>query len=82
MYVFLLYIGIDVELPIVMKTDNTVAMFMTQNASMGICTRHVDTRHYFIGERNEEGKTKIKFVISCADDSNIFTKIVNQETYK
>jgi hypothetical protein len=41
-------IKIDVELPIVMKTDNIGAMLMAQNVLMGIRTHHVNTRYHFI----------------------------------
>jgi hypothetical protein len=56
MHFILLDIGIDVELSIVVKSDNIGAMFMTQNASTGVHRRHVDTWHYFIREIVEEDK--------------------------
>jgi hypothetical protein len=40
-YFILKDIGIEVELPIVVKTDNVVALFMSQT---GVRSRHVDTR--------------------------------------
>jgi hypothetical protein len=52
----LLDIGIDIELSIVLKTDNIGAMFLTQNTSTGEHRRHVDTRHYFIREIVKEDK--------------------------
>jgi hypothetical protein len=48
MYSLLQDIGFDVELPIVVKTDNIGALFMSQNASTGIHTCHVDTPYPFI----------------------------------
>jgi hypothetical protein len=53
MYFILSDIGIDVELPIVAKTDNISAMFMAQNASTGVRVRHVDTRYHFIRYLNQ-----------------------------
>ena len=41
-YYLLRDIGIEVDLPILVKTDNVGAMFMAQNASSGVRTRHVD----------------------------------------
>jgi hypothetical protein len=61
--------------------DNIGTMFMAQNASTGIHTLHVDTCHHFIRESIEEGTIKIKFVESCDNKSDIFTKNVNQEMY-
>ena len=82
MYFLLQDIGFDVELPIVVKTDNIGALFMSQNASTGVRTRHVDTRYHFIRENVEDGIIKIEFVKSNDNDSDIFTKNVNQDTYE
>jgi hypothetical protein len=43
-YYLLQGIGINIELPIIVKTDNIGAMFMAQNSSSGVRTRHVDTK--------------------------------------
>jgi hypothetical protein len=45
-YYLLREIGIEVNLPITVKMDNVVAMFMAQNASSGVRTRHIDTRFH------------------------------------
>jgi hypothetical protein len=42
-YYLLCDIGIEVKLPIIVKTDNVGAMFMAQNSSSGVRTRQVDT---------------------------------------
>jgi hypothetical protein len=47
-YYLLRDIGIEVELPIIVKTDNVGAIFMAQNSSSDVRTRHVDTRYYFV----------------------------------
>ena len=81
-YYLLQGIGIEIELPIIVKTDNIGAMFMAQNASSGVRTRHVDTRYHYIRENVEDGIIKIEFVRSIDNDSDIFTKNVNQEIYE
>jgi hypothetical protein len=43
-YYLLNDLHIKVNLPIVVKTENIGAIFMSENASTGFCTRHVDTR--------------------------------------
>jgi hypothetical protein len=48
MYYLLRDIGIEVKLPIILKTDNVGAMFMAQKSSSGVRTRHVNTRYYFV----------------------------------
>jgi hypothetical protein len=81
-YYLLQGIGIEVDLPIIVKTDNIGAMFMAQNASSGVRTRDVDTRYHYIRENVEGGIIKIEFVRSIDNDSDIFTKNVNQEIYE
>jgi hypothetical protein len=81
-YYFLCDIGIEVDLPIIVKMDNVGAMFMAQNISSGVRTRHVNTRYHFVRENLEEGIIKIEFVKSVENDSDIFTKNVTQEIYK
>ena len=70
------------ELPIVVNTDNIGAMFMAQNSLTGVHTRHVDSRYHFIRDRVQNGSIKNQIVKSIKNDSDIFTKSVNQETYE
>ena len=81
-YFILKDIGIKVELPIVVKTDNVGALFMSQNSSTGVRSRHVDTRYHFIRENVEDGIVRVEPVNSNDNDSDIFTKNVNQEIYE
>jgi hypothetical protein len=53
-YFILKDIGIELELPIVVKTDSVGALFMSQNSSTGVRSRHVDTRYHFIRENEED----------------------------
>jgi hypothetical protein len=75
-------VGIEVDLPIIVKTNNIGAMFMVQNASSGMRTCHIDTRYHVVRENLEDRIIKIEFVKSAENDSNIFTKNVSQEIYK
>jgi hypothetical protein len=70
-----------VNLPIVVKTDSIGASFMSENASTGFCTWHVDTRYHFVREFIEDGFIKIEFVCSVENDSDLLTKKVNQELH-
>ena len=64
-------IGVDVKLPIVVKTDNIGAIFMPENSSIGVRTRHVDTRYHFIRENIEDGLIEIKFFRLRENDSDL-----------
>jgi hypothetical protein len=81
-YFILKDIGIEVELPIVVKTYNVGALFMSPNSSTGIRSRQVDTRYHFIRENVEDGIIRVEFVSSSDNDSDIFTNNVSQDTYK
>jgi hypothetical protein len=67
------YWCIAVDLPIVVKTDNIGALFMSQNSLTGVRTQHVDTRYHFIRENQEDKIIKVEFVKSIHNDSDIFT---------
>jgi hypothetical protein len=80
-YYLLSDLHIKVNLPIVVKTDNIGAIFISENASTGFRTRHMDTRYHFVRELIKDGFIKIKFVRSNENDSDLFTKNINQELY-
>jgi hypothetical protein len=49
-------------------TDNLEAIFMSENASTGFLTWHVDTRYHFVHECIEDGFIEIAFVRSAEND--------------
>jgi hypothetical protein len=61
-YYLLSDLHIKVNLPIVVKTDNIEEICMSENASTGFHTRHVDTRYHFVREFIEDGFIKFEFV--------------------
>jgi hypothetical protein len=73
---------IKVNLPIVVKTDSIGVIFMSENALTGFCTWHMDTRYHFVQGFIEDDFIKIKFVRSVENDSDLFTKNINQELYE
>jgi hypothetical protein len=81
-YYLLCNLHIKVNLPIVVRTDNIIPIFMSENASTSFCTRHMDTRYHFIQEVIKDGIINIEFVCSAENDSDLFTKNLNQELYE
>jgi hypothetical protein len=75
-YYLLIDLHIKVNLPIVMKTDNIGAIFMSENTSTGFRTQHVDTRYHFVREFIEDGFIKVEFVHSVENDSDSFTMLI------
>ena len=58
----MLSIGIEVELPVIVRVDNVGAIFMAENVSTSPRTKHVDVRYHFVREFVEDGFIKIIFV--------------------
>jgi hypothetical protein len=69
----------NVKLPIVVRCDG--AIFMAENSSSVVCTRHVDIRYHFIREHIEDGFIPIVFMKSCDHDADLFTKYVCKDVY-
>ena len=65
---------IEVELPITVHVDNVGAIWLSNNLTTSIRTKHIDTRTSFVKEYQEDGKIIIKFVKSEENDADIFTK--------
>jgi hypothetical protein len=50
---------ITVKLPIIVRTENFGVIFMKENVSSGVRTRHIDTRYHHIRDYVEDGFIKI-----------------------
>ena len=72
---------IELKLLIIVICDNVGAMFMAENSSSGVCTRHVDTRYHFACEHIVADFIKIVFVTSWKKDADVFTKNVCKDAY-
>ena len=78
----LLFLGIQIELPVKVWIDNVGAIFMTENKSSSSRTRHMDNRFWYVHQLQEEdGLIKVNFVRTKENVSDIGTKNVNAETY-
>jgi hypothetical protein len=78
-YYLLSDLHIMINLPIVVKTDNIRAIFMSENAVIGFCTQHVDTRYHLVREFIKDSFIEIEFVRSVENDSDLLKKNVNQK---
>jgi hypothetical protein len=70
---------IKVNLPIVVKTDNIGAIFMSKLQPAFVSARGYT--YHFVREFIEIGFIKMEFVCSVKNDSDLFTKNVDQELY-
>jgi len=81
-HMLLISMGIEVELPIIVRVDNVGALFMTENISMAGRTKHLDLRTRFVNQMAEEGFLKFEFVKSSQNKADHLTKNVTGEIYE
>jgi hypothetical protein len=74
--------GIPVMFPVMVITDNIGAIFMTENASSDIRSRNINTGHLLIREHFEDSFINIVFVETDDNNSDLFSKNINNDTYK
>ena len=67
-------VGIEVKKPVLVHLDNMGAIFMSENNSSGVRTRHIDTRYHFVGELVDEKIIEIVFVKMEENMADGFTK--------
>ena len=78
----LIFLGIPVQLPVQVKVDNIGAIFMTGNSTSSSRTRHIDTRHFYVKDLQNDGLIKVDFVRSEDNVSDIETKNVTGEVHE
>jgi hypothetical protein len=57
------------------------AIFMAENSSSGVHTRHVDTSYHFVQDHIVDDFIKVVFVKSVENDADMFTKNVSKDAY-
>ena len=72
---------IDVELPVIVRVDNTRAIFIAENVTTTSRANRINTRSKFVREFVQDGVLKIVFVLSEENDSDIMTKNVSAVLY-
>jgi hypothetical protein len=78
---FLDTIGINIELPIIVRVDIVGAIFLANNFSVGQRTKHIDIRAHFVREYIENDVLKLVFIRTEDKDDDIFTKNTTEELY-
>jgi hypothetical protein len=74
--------GIKVKLPMIIKIDNTGAIYLANNHTAGQRTKHIDIRVHYVREYIQDGIIKIEFVRSENNDADILTKNTTEELFK
>ena len=81
-YQLLLSIGIQVQLPIVMRVDNVGVIFMSENTSTSGRMKHIDIRYWYVNETILDVFLKVLFVKTSENVADVFTKNMKSETYR
>jgi len=74
-------IGIEVELPVIVRVDNVGAIFIAENVTTSQRTKHIDVRYHYVREFVEDGFVKIIFVRTQENTADVFTKNTSGDTY-
>ena len=74
-------LGIKVKTPITVHCDNVGSIFLSYNAKISQRTKHIDSKHRFVGEYVEQGIVKIVFIEPENNIADIMTKNTNEFTF-
>ena len=77
----LVFMGVNVRLPVDVRIDNVGAMFMSENVTSAPRTRHMDARYWWITDLQESGLIKVSFVPTKDNLSDIGTKNVTGDVF-
>jgi len=67
--------------PATLLEDNTGAIHLVENATVGSRTKHIDIRWHHIREMEEEGRLRVVFVRSENNYADIMTKNVTEKIH-
>jgi len=85
MFIYYLLEGMEehnnINLPLILRVDNTGAIYLVNNHSTGPRTKHIDIRTHYVRELIDKGLLKTVFVKSENNDADIFTKNVTEELF-
>ena len=71
----------NANLPLLLRMDNTGAIYLANNHSTGPRTKHIDIRTHYMRELIDIGKLRTLFIKSEDNDADIFTKNLAEELY-
>ena len=78
----LMFLGMEVELPIIVRVDNQGAVYLTKNRTLGQRTKHVDTRYHLVQEYIEDGILRIVYTKSKDNTTDIMMNSTSTVNFK
>ena len=70
-----------IKLPIILREDNTGAIFLTNNDVKGQRTKHIDTRYHFVRELVAKGELQVKYIRLERNPADVMTKNLGEEKF-
>ena len=77
----LVFMGIHIEYPIIVHFDNTGAIFLANNETLGQRMKYIQTHYHFTREYVQDGVLKIVYISSENNDADIFMKNMDEKTF-
>jgi hypothetical protein len=68
--------------PSIIEVDNTGAMFLANNDTVGPRTKHIDIHYHFVKDMIKDGDLELRFVRSDDNTADILTKHAREEIHK
>jgi len=73
---------IIIKLPMVIHEDNSGAMFLANNHSMGQRTKHIDVRYHHVRDLIENGEIELKYISTHENLADVMTKSLGEEKHE
>jgi hypothetical protein len=67
-------LGLKVQVPMILQVDNKGVMDLANNWSVGVRTRHMNVRTFFLRELKEQGLLIVEWIPTEANSPDLFTK--------
>ena len=65
----------------VLYGDNLSSHFLTRNASLHRCSKHIDVRYHYIREEYGQGRFELEFVSGKENPADLFTKALQGDQF-
>jgi hypothetical protein len=69
------------ETPSLLREDNTGAIYLVKNHTIGARMKHIDIHYQFVNEMGEDQELLVKFQKSADSASDIAMKNTDEETH-
>jgi hypothetical protein len=72
---------LEVELPGILREDNTGCIFLVKNQAVGSRTKHIETRWHYLIRLYERKELTLHFVRAAENESDMMTKNTSEKLF-